>query len=60
MIMVPHLQRLVRSSKKVKKSDTNDNTFVSELLTPTPEVWWAKGIEEYLKSQTTRCFEIPV
>jgi len=38
-----------------EKSDTNDNTFVSELLTPTPEAWWAEGIEKYLKRQITGC-----
>jgi len=42
------------------KSDTNDNTFVSELLTPTPGIWSANGSEEYLKSETTGCFEIPI
>jgi len=38
-----------------EKSDTNDNTFVSELLTPTPGIWSANGSEEYLKSETTGC-----
>ncbi|OYT45771.1 hypothetical protein B6U90_02510 [Thermoplasmatales archaeon ex4484_6] len=43
-----------------KKSDTNDNTFVSEPLTPAPEEWWAKGIEEYFKRQANGCFEFPI
>jgi len=38
-----------------RKSDTNDNAFVSELLTPTPGVWSVRGIRVYLKRRTTGC-----